>query len=138
MAFPKAGGYNNLPNGVFSAVIYSKKAQMAFRKSSIVQDIANSDYMGEIKAFGDSVKIMKEPTVSVSSYRRGQQVVAQDLVDEDFTLIVDQANYFAFKQDDIEEAHSHVDFMQMATDQASERQLRPRDSGLPYWLQASC
>lgn len=121
MAFPKAGGYANLPNGVFSATIYSKKVQMAFRKSSVASDIGNSDYFGEIANSGDSVKIIKEPEVSVSPYRRGQQVIAQDLVDEDFTLIIDQANYFAFKMDDIERAHSHVDFMQMATDRAGYR-----------------
>ena len=43
MAFPRAAGYNNLPNGNFSPVIYSKKAQLAFRKSSVVQDITNND-----------------------------------------------------------------------------------------------
>lgn len=58
MAFPNAAGYGNLPNGVFSPVIYSKKAQLAFRKSSTVADITNSEYMGEISAFGDSVRII--------------------------------------------------------------------------------
>jgi len=36
-------------------------------------------------------------------------------------LVVDQSNYFAFKIDDIEAAHSHVNFMQMATDRAAYR-----------------
>ena len=38
--------------------------------------------------------------------------------DEDFSLVVDKANYFAFKVDDIEEAHSHVNFESMASDRA--------------------
>jgi len=121
MAFPATAGHGNLPNGAFSPVIYSKKAQLAFRKSSIVQDITNSDYFGEISAFGDSVKIIKEPEVSVTPYARGQQIVAQDLLDEDFTLVIDKANAFSFKMDDIEAAHSHVNFMQMATDRAGYR-----------------
>jgi hypothetical protein len=70
---------------------------------------------------GDSVKIIKEPEVSVQSYARGTQITAQDLNDEDFTLTVDQANYFAFKIDDIEAAHSHVNFMSMASDRAAYR-----------------
>ena len=45
----------------------------------------------------------------------------QDLDDEDFSLVVDQANYFAFKIDDIEEAHSHVNFSQLASDRAGYR-----------------
>lgn len=121
MAFPKAAGWGNLPNGNFSPVIYSKQVQLAFRKASTAEAITNSDYFGEIANMGDSVKIIKEPEVSVQSYARGTQITAQDLNDEDFTLVVDQANYFAFKIDDIEAAHSHVNFMQMASDRAAYR-----------------
>lgn len=118
MAFQKAAGYNNLPNGVFSPVIYSARVQKAFRKSSVVQDITNTDYFGEISNFGDSVKIIKEPEISIRPYARGTQVTPQDLEDSDFTLLVDRANYFSFKIDDIEEAHSHVNFESLATDRA--------------------
>mgnify|MGYP003109271210 CR=1 FL=1 len=121
MAFPRATGHNNLPNGNFSPIIYSKQVQLAFRKSSVVEDITNSDYFGEISNMGDSVKIIKEPEVSVQAYARGTQITAQDLDDEDFTLVVDQANYYAFKMDDIEEAHSHVNFMSLASDRAAYR-----------------
>ena len=43
MAFQSAPGWGNLPNGAFSAVIYSKKVQMALRKATVVGDITNSD-----------------------------------------------------------------------------------------------
>ena len=118
MAFSSAGGYGNLPNGNFSPVIYSKKVQAAFRKTSICEDITNNDYFGEIANFGDTVRIIKEPEITVREYARGTTVTPQDLDDEDFTLVVDKANYFAFKIDDIEEAHSHVNFESMATDRA--------------------
>ena len=61
MAFNTASGYGNLPNGNFSSVIYSKKVQLAFRKSTVVGDITNADYFGEITAQGDTVRIIKEP-----------------------------------------------------------------------------
>ena len=121
MAFSTAAGYGNLPNGNFSPVIYSKKVQSAFRKTSIVEDITNNDYFGEIANFGDTVRIIKEPEITVKAYTRGTTVTPQDLDDEDFTLVVDQANYFAFKIDDIEEAHSHVNFESMATERAGYR-----------------
>ena len=57
----------------------------------------------------------------MSSYKRGTQIVSQDLDDEDFSLVVDKANYFAFKMDDIEEAHAHINFMSLATDRAAHR-----------------
>jgi hypothetical protein len=121
MAFASAAGHGNLPNGNFSSVIYSKKVQLAFRKSTICSDITNSDYFGEIAAQGDTVRIIKEPEISVSEYKRGTQIAAQDLDDEDFTLVIDKANYFAFKTDDIETAHSHVNFMDLATNRAAYR-----------------
>ena len=121
MAFKVASGYTNLPNGNFSPVIYSQKVQQAFRKSSVAESITNNDYFGEIANFGDTVRIIKEPEITVKAYSRGTTVTPQDLDDEDFSLVVDQANYFAFKMDDIEEAHSHVNFESMASDRAGYR-----------------
>ena len=121
MAFKTAAGYGNLPNGNFSPVIYSKQVQLAFRKKSVVEEITNSDYFGEISAMGDTVKIIKEPEITVKEYARGAQISPQDLDDEDFSLVVDKANYFAFKVDDIEEAHSHVNFSEMASNRAAYR-----------------
>ena len=66
MAFPSAPGWGNLPNGNFSPVIYSKKVQLAFRKKAICMDVTNSDYFGEIASQGDTVRIIKEPEISVS------------------------------------------------------------------------
>lgn len=43
MAFQTAAGYSNLPNGVFSPTIYSKKVQKQFRKESVVEAITNND-----------------------------------------------------------------------------------------------
>jgi hypothetical protein len=121
MAFGTAGGYGNLPNGNFSPIIYSKQVQLAFRKGSVVDAITNSDYFGEIANMGDSVKVIKEPEITVKAYSRGTTITPQDLDDEEFSLTIDKANYFAFKVDDIEEAHSHINFSQLASDRAAYR-----------------
>ena len=134
MAFGKAGGYTNLNAGVFSSVIYSKQAQLAFRKSSIVNAITNSDYFGEIANQGDTVRILKEPEITVNAYLRGTTVSAQDLVDTDFSLVIDKANYFAFKMDDIEEQQSHVDFMSMSSNRAAYRLADGMDTEVLRYL----
>ena len=121
MAFKTAAGYGNLPNGNFSPVIYSKQVQVAFRKAAVCEAITNNDYFGEIAQMGDSVRIIKEPEITVTEYARGAQITPQDLDDEDFTLTIDKANYYAFKVDDIEEAHSHVNFQSLASDRAAYR-----------------
>jgi len=113
-AFATVPGYGNLPNGYFSPTIYSQKVQKYFRKSSVAEDITNTDYFGEIANFGDTVNIIKEPVLTVSALVRGQALIAQDLVDDQLTLTVDQANYFMFKVDDIEEKQSHVNWESLA------------------------
>ena len=115
MAFNSASGYNNLPSGNFAPEIFSQKVLKFFRRASVVEDITNTDYAGEIENFGDTVRIIKEPTVTVSSYSRGSVVNPQDLADDQITMVVDNANAFAFKIDDIEERHSHVNFEALAT-----------------------
>ena len=115
MAFNRASGYNNLPSGNFTPEIFSQKVLKFFRRASVVEDITNTDYAGEIENFGDTVRIIKEPTITVASYSRGAVVNPQDLADDQITMVVDQANAFAFKIDDIEERHSHVNFEALAT-----------------------
>jgi len=115
MAFGSAGGYSNLPQGNFTPQIFSQKVQKFFRRASVVEDITNTDYAGEIENFGDTVKIIKEPIITVQDYARGTAVSTQDLADDQFTLVVDQGSYFAFKVDDIEERQSHVNFEALAT-----------------------
>lgn len=115
MAFGSAGGYSNLPSGNFTPQIFSQKVQKFFRRASVVEDITNTDYAGEIENFGDTVKIIKEPTITVADYARGTAVSTQDLADDQVTMTVDQGSYFAFKVDDIEERQSHVNFEALAT-----------------------
>ena len=115
MAFDSASGYNNLPSGNFTPEIFSQKVLKFFRRASVAEDITNTDYAGEIENFGDTVRIIKEPTITVSAYSRGSVVSPQDLADDQTTMVVDQANAFAFKIDDIEERQSHVNFEALAT-----------------------
>ena len=110
-----AAGYQNLPSGNWVPAVYSQKVQKFFRRASVVEDITNTDYAGEIENFGDTVNIVKEPSITVSDYARGQSVNTQSLADDKLQLTVDQGSYFAFKVDDIEERQSHVNWEALAT-----------------------
>jgi hypothetical protein len=115
MAITASAGYDNLPSGNWLPSIYSQKVLKYFRRSSVVEGITNTDYAGEIENYGDTVRIIKEPTISVSSYTKGSQTNLQNLADDQTTLVVNTANYFAFKVDDIEERQSHVNWESLAT-----------------------
>ena len=110
-----ATGYQNLPSGNWVPAVYSQKVQKFFRRASVVEDITNTDYAGEIENFGDTVNIVKEPSITVRDYARGQTVNTETLADDRVQLTVDQGSYFAFKVDDIEERQSHVNWEALAT-----------------------
>jgi hypothetical protein len=130
MAFTSAAGYGNLPSGNFAPEIFSQKVLKFFRRASVAEDITNTDYAGEIENFGDTVRIIKEPTITVSAYQRGSVVNPQDLADDQTTMTVDQANAFAFKIDDIEERHSHVNFEALATSSGAYSLKRKYDANI--------
>ena len=106
-------------NSFFLPSIYSKKVLNFFRKSSVVEAITNTDYAGEISAYGDSVKIIKEPVISVYDYTRGSDTTQTKLTDQELTLVVDSAKAFKFIVDDIETKMSHVNFKEVASSSAA-------------------
>jgi hypothetical protein len=106
-------------NSFFLPAVYSKKVLNFFRKASVIEAITNTDYAGDISAFGDSVRIIKEPTISVYQYERGQDVTQTKLTDQEVSLVVDTANAFKFIVDDIETSMSHVNFKEVASSSAA-------------------
>ena len=114
-----ANSVSGQTNSFFLPSIYSKKVLNFFRKSSVVEAITNTDYSGEISAYGDSVKIIKEPVISVYDYTRGQDTTQTKLTDEELTLVVDSAKAFKFIVDDIETKMSHVNFKEVASSSAA-------------------
>ena len=118
MAIALASGKSGF-DGNFSPIMYSKQAQIALRKSSVISAITNNSYFGEIANQGDVVRIQKEPDVTVIALQRHTAISVEKLDDQDFQLTMDKANYFAFKMDDIEDQFSHVDFVSLAADRAA-------------------
>jgi hypothetical protein len=114
-----ANSVSGQTNSYFLPAIYSKKVLNFFRKASVAEAITNTDYEGEISAFGDSVRIIKEPVISVSAYTRGSDTTATKLTDQEVNLVVDTANAFKFIVDDIETSMSHVNFKEVAASSAA-------------------
>jgi len=117
-------------NSFFMPSVFSKKVLNFFRKASVAEAITNTDYAGEISAFGDSVKIIKEPVITVYQYERGADVTQTKLTDQETTLVVDTANAFKFIVDDIETAMSHVNFKEVASSSAAYALRDAYDTGI--------
>ena len=114
-----ANSVSGQANSYFLPAVYSKKVLNFFRKSSVAEAITNTDYAGEITAYGDTVRIIKEPVITVYQYERGQDVTQTKLTDQEVNLVVDTANAFKFIVDDIETSMSHVNFKEVASSSAA-------------------
>ena len=125
-----SGGFN----GSWSPVIYSKQAQIALRKTAITNAITNNSYFGEIANQGDTVRIQKEPDVTVNALQRHTGIAVEKLDDTDFSLTIDKANYFAFKMDDIEDQFANVDFSSLAANRAAYKMADAMDADCLSYL----
>ena len=125
-----SGGFN----GNWSPVIYSKQAQIALRRAAVTNAITNNSYFGEIANQGDTVRIQKEPDVTVNSLERHTAITAEKLDDTDFSLTNDKANYFAFKMDDIEEQFANIDHASLAADRAAYKMADAMDADVLSYM----
>jgi len=125
-----SGGFT----GNWSPVIYSKQAQIALRKAAVTNAITNNSYFGEIANQGDVVRIQKEPDVTVNALQRHTAISVEKLADDDFSLTIDKANYFAFKMDDIEDQFANVDYVSLAADRAAYKMADAMDADVLSYL----
>ena len=133
-----ANSVSGQANSFFLPSVYSKKVLNFFRKASVVEAITNTDYAGEISAYGDSVKIIKEPVISVSDYTRGSDTTDTKLTDQEITLVVDSAKAFKFIVDDIETNMSHVNFKEVASSSAAYALKDSYDAAVLATMFAGC
>jgi N4-gp56 family major capsid protein len=86
----------------------------------VYAQLANTDHEGEIKGFGDSVRINSVGRVAISSYTRNSTSLSFENVDgAGQVLVIDQSNYFAFEIDDLDKAQTKPKLMQAYTTEAA-------------------
>lgn len=118
----------NLPNGNFLPEVWSKKLQAKFYPQSVLDQIVNRDWEGEIKGQGSKVMIRVRPTVTVSDYTVNSTLSYQNLSDDKIELAIDKAKSFAFKVDDIDTAQADIGIINETTSDASEQMATAIDT----------
>lgn len=80
-----------------------------------------TDYEGEIKNQGDTVKIRTKPTISIKDYRADGDLELERPSGNVIDLTIDQGKYFALILDDVMELQSDLNLLSMWADDASEQ-----------------
>lgn len=110
-------GANSAAN--FIPEIFSKKLQAKFYASSVLPQISNTDYEGEISGQGNKVNIRTVPNVTVGNY--DGTVSYADVTTQVVELNIDKAKSYAFKVDDILKVQADINFQNEASKDAAEQ-----------------
>jgi hypothetical protein len=89
----------------FIQSIWSKKIQDDLELKCKLVDNCLRDYEGDVKHAG-SVKILGVGEPTIGAYDSGVDITIEEMSDKGQMLTIDQANYFAFYVDDVNQAQS--------------------------------
>ena len=120
MVYPVSQGRPNY-SGNFIPEIWSGKLIENFYDATVLAQVSNTDYEGEIKAYGDTVNIRQTPEISIRDYKKGQTLTVENPDKPKIQLLIDKGEYFACVEDDVDRIQSDVKLMDMWTKDASER-----------------
>lgn len=107
--------------GIFIPAIWSAKLIEKFYDATVLAAISNTDYEGEIRNQGDTVKIRTKPTIAINDYTADLNLSVQRPSSNLVEMTVDRGKYFNTILDDVMEVQSDVDQMSMWADDASEQ-----------------
>lgn len=106
----------------FIPTIWSARLLQNLQKTLVYGQAAviNRDYEGEIRAYGDTVKINNIGRISVGDYTKNTNMPdPETLTDETRTLVIDQAKFFNFQVDDVDKIQQNPKLMDEAMREAA-------------------
>lgn len=116
-----AGDYASASGSNFIPEVWSGKLQVKFYKSTVLGEITNNDWEGEIKGQGDKVNIRSIPTITISNYTKGMNLSNQVPTSTPLELNIDKGKYFAVVLDDVDATQADVKLMDIFTNDASQQ-----------------
>lgn len=103
----------------FIPQIWSARLLAHLDKLHVYASLVNRDYEGEIKQFGDTVKINQIGDVTIKKYTGASIDDPDELTSDQNTLVIDQANYFNFAIKDVDNAQTNPKLMNEAMARAA-------------------
>lgn len=99
-------------SGTMIPTIWAPKAQIKFYEKTILAQIANTKYEGEITKYGDKVVINNTPDIAVSEYVEGQELEYPLYEADTVELNIDKGLNYSFNIPDVSKKQSIIDFME--------------------------
>lgn len=107
---------NFIPTIWSARLLHNLQKSLVFGQAGII----NRDYEGEIKAYGDTVKINGIGAVTVGDYTRNTDMTdPHELSDNTRNLVIDQSKFFNFQIDDLDKIQQNPKLMDAAMKEAA-------------------
>jgi hypothetical protein len=104
--YPDYGGASK-----YIVPVFSSKTLKKFYESTVLSEICNTDYLGEIKNVGDTVTVRTEPDITIRDYVKGGTLQLERPESPAFDLVIKYAKYFNFALDDIDVKEFDLDML---------------------------
>lgn len=97
----------------FIPTIWEARLLAHLDKALVYGNLCNRDYEGDIRNYGDTVKINQIGNVEVKDYTKGTPITVDEIDGTPTELHIDQQKYFAFHVDDVDAAQANVNLVDL-------------------------
>jgi hypothetical protein len=108
-------------SGAFIPTLWSGKLLAKFYQNTMLSEIANTDYEGELKNQGDTIRIRLAPSISISDYTVGQNLSYEVPTPIFQDMQVNKGKYFGVQVNDVLSYQSDMNLMNMFTEDAAKQ-----------------
>jgi hypothetical protein len=118
-----SGAFDTNPSysGAFIPTLWSGKLLAKFYQNTMLSEIANTDYEGELKNQGDTIRIRLAPSISISDYTVGQTLSYEVPTPIFQDMQVNKGKYFGVQVNDVLAYQSDMNLMNMFTEDAAKQ-----------------
>jgi len=122
--FPVQSPFNTTPDysGSFIPQLWSNKLNAKFFANTMMTEIANTSWEGEIKNQGDSIRIRTAPSITINDYAGAGTTLSSEVPVPIFQdLQINKGKYFSVQVNDVLAHQADMDLMNMFTDDAAKQ-----------------
>ena len=123
MTFPVQAPFNTNPaySGSFIPTLWSGKLLAKFYQNTMMSEIFNTDYEGELKNQGDTIRIRLAPSINISNYTAGMNLNYEVPTPIFQDMQINQGKYFGVQVNDVLAQQADMNLMNMFTEDAAKQ-----------------
>lgn len=122
--FPTTGSFTTNPtySGSFIPQLWSNKLNAKFYAHTMLSEVSNTDWEGEIKNQGDTIRIRTAPSITINDYAGAGSTLTSEVPTPIFTdMQINKGKYFSVQINDVLAHQADMDLMNTFTDDAAKQ-----------------